>query len=74
VLEHAHRHDAIEGTVDVAIIQQAECRILGAAALERPILRALELLLRQGDAGNLRAGDFGEIGRASCRERVFVGV
>ena len=50
-------------TVDVAIIQQAERRILGAAALERPILRALELFLRQGDAGDPRAGDFGEIER-----------
>ena len=66
MLEHADRHDAIEVAVDVAIIHQPERRILRAAALERPVLRALELLLRQRDAGDPRAGNFGEIERKAA--------
>ena len=63
MLEHADRNDAVEAAVDVAIVDQPEGRILGPAALECPVLGALELLLRQRDPSDLRAGDFGEIER-----------
>ena len=63
MFEHADRHDAVESALDVAIIDQAEIRVLRQAAFERAVLRDLELLLRQRDAGDLGAGDFGEIER-----------
>ena len=66
MFEHADRHDAIESALDVAIIDQPEIRVLGQAALERAVLRALELFLRQRDAGDVRAGDLGEIKRKAA--------
>ena len=46
MLEHADRHDAVETAVDIAIVDQPERRISASAALQRPVLRALVLLLR----------------------------
>ena len=66
MLEHADRHDAIERTLDIAVVDQPEHRVLRAAAFARPLLRARELFLREGDAGHLRARDFGEIERQAA--------
>jgi hypothetical protein len=61
MLEHADRYDAIERSGDIAIILEPESGVLRPAALGRSLLRAGVLLLRQRDAGHLRAGDFGKI-------------
>src|SRR4029077_5273790 len=66
MLEHADRHDAVEAAVDVAIILKPEAGIARQAALERPVLGALILLLRQRDAGHLGVGNFREIERQTA--------
>jgi hypothetical protein len=45
MLEHTHRNDAVERAFDVAIIDQAEFGLFAMAALDRPVLRAVILLL-----------------------------
>ena len=66
VLEHAHRHDAVEAPVDIAIIDQPEYRLLRPAALGRSILRAPVLFLRQRDSGDARAANLGEVERETA--------
>ena len=66
MLEHADRHDAVETAGDVAIILEPEDRILRPAALDRALLRARVLLLRERDAGDVRAGDLGKIERKAA--------
>ncbi len=61
VLEHADRDDAVEGPAHVAIVLQAKFDPVREARLARAIGRDSELLLGQGDAGDLGAGDAGEI-------------
>ncbi len=56
VLEHADRHNAVEAPLNIAIVHEPKCRIRGAATLQRSVLCALVLLLRQRDAGDTRPG------------------
>ena len=63
MLEHADRDDAVEGLVDVAIILQPKFDAVGKIRLPGALGCDGELLTGQGDAGDLRSGDAGEIER-----------
>ena len=63
MLEHADGDHPVEFFRDVAIVLQAELDGAAELLLARPDTRQRKLLLRQGDAGNPRAGIFGEIER-----------
>jgi hypothetical protein len=58
VLEHPDRDDAVEAAPDIAIVDQLKFRAVRLAALHGALLRALMLLARQRDAGDVRAGEF----------------
>src|SRR6516165_6686596 len=61
VLEHAHRHDTIERTWNVAIIfKQKFCRT-GQVFFGSAGVRDLQLLVRQRYAGNIGADGLGQI-------------
>src|SRR5712672_4481156 len=61
MLEHDDRDHPVEFFRDVAIVLQAELDGTAELLLARPDTRERELLLRQGDAGNPRPGEFGEV-------------
>ena len=63
MLEHAHGHDAVEGSAHLAIVLQAEIGDGARPFLRRPPARYCQLSLRQGDAGDARAGDLRQIER-----------
>src|SRR6202166_2785273 len=66
MLEHADRYDAVEAAIGIAIVDQVESGIPRKPALDRPVLGALVLLLRQRDTGHLRAGNFRKIERQTA--------
>ena len=57
MLEHAHRNDAVEMSVDVAIVLQAEIDAVGETGFAARARRDRELFLRQSDADGARADD-----------------
>src|SRR5262249_8825971 len=61
VLEHADRHDAVEASVETAIVDQAEVDAIGSSALPCPLVRELVLFLRQRHAYDPRIAGFGKI-------------
>src|SRR4029077_13838462 len=65
MFEHADRYDSIKSAVHITIVQKLEFDV-SAAALLRPVLGALVLFLRQRNAGDLRAGDLGQLERQSA--------
>ncbi len=63
MLEHADRDDAVKGFLDVAVILQPKFDAVGKIRLPGALGCDGELLAGQGDAGDLRSGDAGEIER-----------
>ena len=61
MLEHADRDDAVERSVDVAIVLQIEPGLVAQPLFRRALVGDVVLLLRQRDAGHVGAGHFGEI-------------
>src|SRR6185369_17863872 len=61
MLEHADGDDAVEGTRLQAVVAQEETDAIAEARRGRPLLRELVLLGGEGDAGDVDAGEPGEI-------------
>ena len=61
MLEHADRDDAVEVAGDLAIVLELEVHRAGEAFLGGALLRDLELLGAERDAGHVAVGRLGEI-------------
>src|SRR5262249_33477080 len=61
MLEHADRDDAVVAAGLLAIVAGGEARALGATDRRGAVVRNIELLARQRDAGDVRLADGGEI-------------
>ena len=61
MLEHADRHDAVEALFDIAIILQTELDPVRQSFLLRARARKRKLLLRERDAGDLRAAHLAKV-------------
>src|SRR3546814_14802670 len=72
MFEHADRNDAVEGAVDVAIVDQFEAHMVGHARILRPLPRDLELLLRPGDAGHVHAAGEVQLQRHAAPAAAYV--
>ena len=63
VLEHAHGNDAVERSLDVAIVLEAEVHIAAESALLAALPRERQLLGGERNAGHPSTADFREIKR-----------
>ena len=63
MLEHADRDDAVERLRHVAIVLQTEVDLVVQSLFGRALARARVLLLRERDAGDVRAAELGQIER-----------
>ena len=63
MLEHADRDDAVEPLVEQAIVLELELHMVRHAGRRRPLARDLQLVLGQGDAEHVDAGDLVQVQR-----------